>query len=95
MRISVSFPTVDHQLTHWEPSPAFGLGLATRFALHSHPQSHGIYILEDLLVVLSVRRSEMIYLPLFPDICPRTTAVSLHRRGLRSAWSPGGVPSGR
>lgn len=32
---------------------AFAFGLATRFGLHNNPDSKGIYIAEDLLVVLS------------------------------------------
>jgi hypothetical protein len=34
--------------------PAFALGVALRFGLHSHPESKGIYIVEYLFVVLSV-----------------------------------------
>jgi hypothetical protein len=36
-------------------SLAFALGIATRFGLHSHPESKGLYIVEYLFVVLSVR----------------------------------------
>lgn len=35
------------------PSPAFAVGLALRFGLHSNPDSKGIYITEYLFVVLS------------------------------------------
>lgn len=34
--------------------PAFSAGLATRFGLHYKPESKGLYILEEFLVVLSV-----------------------------------------
>ena len=33
----------------------FALGLSIRFGLHLHPQSKGLYIIEYLFVVLSVR----------------------------------------
>lgn len=33
----------------------FALGLSIRFGLHVHPQSKGLYIIEYLFVVLSVR----------------------------------------
>jgi hypothetical protein len=47
---------------------AFTLGLATRFGLHKNPQSHGLYIVEYLFVVLSVRLA-ILHMPLpFPAL---------------------------
>ena len=41
--------------SHTQPDhmSAFSIGLATRFGLHANPESRGIYIVENLLVVLS------------------------------------------
>ena len=45
-----------HSLSHcgYNGYPVFALGISIRFALHLHPDSQGLYIVEYLFVVLSV-----------------------------------------
>lgn len=50
-----AFPSLDSSVRRYlTVNIAFAIGIGTRFGLHAHPESKGIYIVEYLFVVLSV-----------------------------------------
>jgi hypothetical protein len=64
---------------------AFAFGLSIRFGLHSQPESKGLYILEYLFVVLSVRLNIPLYFLSQAKYLHYPVAVRLHCRRLRSS----------
>lgn len=65
---------------------AFAFGIGTRFGLHVHPESKGIYIVEYLFVVLSVSSSLSLMLCQFwlsKCIFSRPIALCFHRSWIR------------
>lgn len=68
----------NHQMTIVFPS-VFAFGLSTRFGLHLHPQSRGLYIIQYLFVVLAVSFNGILSLDLLANIIHPILAMRLHR----------------